>query len=105
MHSCGFHMKDFWNIDGDCIKTLQGNSAEFVRLLNNLIATEMRAAGVPDSAVHLTQGDSTPDGGVDAVVDQRVLNNQDATGRFRANLLAVQSPTYLECEGEKEKNY
>ncbi len=75
-------MRSVWQIDGEDVVTLQGNSAEFVRLVNALLAAQGRAAGVPDAVIRLNQKDTAADGGVDAAVDQAIATASDPTGRF-----------------------
>jgi hypothetical protein len=75
-------MKPVWEIDGDDVAMLQGNSPEFVRFLNELLSLQAHDAKLPDVCVHLNQKDNEADGGVDAVVDQAIPPNRDPTGRF-----------------------
>src|SRR5262249_4454397 len=76
-------MKPYWQIDGEDIYQLQGNSPGFVRFLNALLRNQAVFGGGSDASIHLNQKDNDPDGGVDAAIDQPVPAERDPTARVR----------------------
>ena len=94
-------MRPVWEIDGEDVEKLQGDSPSFVRFLNALLSVHAYEGRLPDSAVSLNQKDMEGDGGVDAVISQAILASLDPTGRFeRSNLLAVQGKSDGEHQGQ-----
>ena len=75
-------MRPIWEIDGEDVENLQGDSTGFVRFLNALLGFQADAGRLPDSAVHLNQKDTEGDGGVDAVITRAISSGLDPTGRF-----------------------
>ena len=75
-------MRPVWEIDGEDVENLQGDSTGFVRFLNALLGFHADAGRLPDSAVHLNQKDTEGDGGVDAVITLAISSGLDPTGRF-----------------------
>jgi len=75
-------MKPVWEIDGEDVEKLQGDSPGFVRFLNALLSFHAHEGHLPDSAVSLNQNDTEGDGGVDAVISQAILPSLDPTDRF-----------------------
>ncbi len=75
-------MRSVWHVDGAEVCSLQGLSADFVRLMNALITAQGRAGGLQDVAIKLNQADTVADGGVDAAVSDSITASQDPTGWF-----------------------
>ncbi len=76
-------MKPVWKIDGEDFGLLQGNSAGFIRILNDLLRYQAHLVGkIPLGQIHLNQKVDEPDGGIDAVVSQRLPDERDPTGWF-----------------------
>ena len=75
-------MKPVWQLDGEDIQQLQGNSPRFVRLVNALLFCQAKEGKLPDSCVHLSQTDTERDGGVDGILDRPISEENDPTGRF-----------------------
>src|SRR5262245_63117348 len=44
-------MKPVWEIDGDDVATLQGNSPDFVRFMNALLGFHASRAGLPSASI------------------------------------------------------
>lgn len=71
-------MKPIWQLDGNDVIGLQGDSPGFVRVVNALLAMQGQNSRVLDANVRLNVKDTEPDGGVDAAIDQLVPD--DPTG-------------------------
>src|SRR5580704_4680812 len=79
----GAAMKPVWKIDGEDFGLLQGNSAGFVRILNDLLRYQAHLVGkIPLGQIHLNQKVDEPDGGIDAVVSQGLPDERNPTGWF-----------------------
>ena len=77
-------MKPVWQLDGEDIQQLQGNSPRFVRLVNALLFCQAKEGKLPDSCVHLSQTDTERDGGIDGILDRPISEEMIRPGDLRS---------------------
>jgi hypothetical protein len=73
-------MKPIWQIDSRDVEGLQGRDDDFAQFVNDLLAGQARAGGVPTGALRLNLKTQAPDGGVDAIVTQAIPADRDPEG-------------------------
>jgi len=94
-------MQSIWQIDGNNVVSLQGQSADFVRLINALIAIEGRTAGLRDTTQPEGDGAGRWNGCGRRATDPSWARFDRAVRR--ANLLANEGRADREYETQKGK--